>query len=137
MRFMMLVRADADAESGEVPSEELIADMAAFNEEMADAGVMLAGEGLLPSSEGARVSFSGGEPAVTEGPFPTEELVSGFWMLRVASLEEAIEWARRVPFEEGAVELRRVAEEEDFGEEFTPELREREARLREELESRS
>jgi hypothetical protein len=106
--------------------------MGKYNEELADAGVLLAGEGLLPSSAGARVRFSGGKPAMVDGPFTeTKELVAGFWMIQVKSREEAIEWARRVPLQDGEIEVRKVAEAEDFGDEFTPELREQEERLRE------
>ena len=135
MRVMVMVKATADSEAGVMPSQELLAEMTAFNEEIANAGVMLAGEGLKPSAEGARVRFSGTERTVVDGPFTeTKELVAGFWLWQVSSLEEAIEWARRIPNptgEEGEVEIRPVFEDDDFGDELTPELREREARLRE------
>src|SRR5688572_14781080 len=109
MRFMMLVKADKDSEAGVLPDEKALADMAKYNEEMVKAGVMLAGEGLQASSKGARVRFSGGKPIVTDGPFTeTKELVAGFWLIQVKSRQEAIEWARRVPFEEGEIEIRQV-----------------------------
>jgi len=116
MRFMMQVRADKNSEAGVLPSKELVAAMGKFNESMAKAGVMLAGDGLQPSSKGARITFSGGKPTVTQGPFPeAKELISGFWMIQVKSKEEAIEWAKRAPFGEGAVlEVRQVFEASDF-----------------------
>lgn len=139
MRVMVLIKATADTEAGAMPSEELLADMTTFNEELADAGVMLAGEGLKPSAEGARVRFSGTERTVVDGPFAeTKELVAGFWLWQVGSLEEAVEWARRIPNptgEEGEVEIRPVFEADDFGDELTPELREREDRLREQTDA--
>jgi hypothetical protein len=129
---MMLVKASKDSEAGVMPSEQELAAMGEFNEQMVDAGVMLAGEGLHPSSSGARVTFEDGKPQVTDGPFTeTKELIAGFWLMEVASRDEAIEWAKRVPFKEGQVELRKVFEAEDFGDEFTPELREQEEELRE------
>jgi hypothetical protein len=116
MRFMMLVKADKDSEAGKLPDEKLLAEMAKYNEQMVKAGVMLAGEGLQASSKGARVRFSRGKPSVTDGPFTeTKELVAGFWLIQVQSKAEAIEWARRVPFEEGEIEIRQVFELEDFG----------------------
>ena len=131
MRFMVLVKADERTEAGVMPSQEELAEMGNYNEELARAGVMLAGEGLHPSSKGARVKYSGGERTVTDGPFTeAKELIAGFWLIQVKSKEEAIEWAKRAPFREGEVEIRQVFEDEDFGEEFTPELREQEARLR-------
>ena len=137
MRFMMIVKASAESEAGQMPSEAELREMGEYNEEMVKAGVMRAGEGLHPSSKGARVRFGAGKPAVTDGPFPeTEELVAGFWILEVDSWEEALDWARRVPFREGEVELRQVFEIEDFGEAATPEVREHEARLRAEVEAR-
>jgi len=131
MRFMVIVKADKDSEAGVMPSEKLLADMGKFNEELVKAGVMLAGEGLQPSSKGARVRFSGGKRTVIDGPFAeTKELVAGFWLWQVKTKEEAIEWLKRAPFEETEVEIRQVFEAEDFGAEFTPELREQEERLR-------
>jgi len=131
MRFMVIVKADKSSEAGVMPSEKLLADMGKFNEELVKAGVMLAGEGLQPSSKGARVRFSGGKRTVIDGPFAeTKELVAGFWLWQVKTKEEAIEWLKRAPFEETEVEIRQVFEAEDFGAEFTPELREQEERLR-------
>jgi hypothetical protein len=121
MRFMMLVKADKNSESGVLPSKELIAAMGKFNEEMMKAGVMLAGEGLHPSSKGARVSFSKTKPTVTNGPFtPPTELVAGFWLIQVSSKEEAIQWASRIPFTDGVVELRQVFEASDFPADILP-----------------
>lgn len=137
MRFMMMVRADEKMEQGALPTEQELAEMGRFNEELFRAGVLLAGEGLQPSSKGARVRFSGGRPSVIDGPFAeTKELIAGFWIIEVKSREEAIEWARRVPFTDGEIELRQVFEAEDFGEEFTPELREQEDELRAKLTAR-
>ena len=135
MRFMVIVKADKDSEAGKMPSEKLLADMTAYNEELANAGVMLAGEGLHPSSKGARVRFDGnGKTTVIDGPFAeTKELVAGFWLWKCNSREEAIEWLKKAPFEGGEVEIRQVFEAEDFGAEFTPELQEREANLREQI----
>ena len=131
MRFMVIVKANKDSEAGVMPSEKLLTDMGNFNEELVKAGVMLAGEGLQPSSKGARVKFSGGKTTVIDGPFAeTKELVAGYWMWQVKSKEEAIEWLKRAPFEDTEVEIRQVFEAEDFGDEFTPELREQEERLR-------
>ena len=131
MRFMMLVRADKRTEEGVLPTEQELAEMMQYNEELVKAGVLLAGEGLHPSSKGARVKFSGGKAIVVDGPFAeTRELIAGYWLLQVKSREEAVEWARRVPFREGEVELRQVFEADDFGDAFTPELREQEERLR-------
>ena len=131
MRFMVIVKADKNSEAGVMPSKQLLTDMGKFNEELANAGVMLAGEGLQPSSKGARVKFSGGKTTVIDGPFAeTKELVAGFWLWRCKSKEEAIEWLKRAPFEDTEVEIRQVFEAEDFGPAFTPELREQEARLR-------
>ncbi|MCO1813193.1 YciI family protein [Pseudomonas aeruginosa] len=141
MRFMVIVKATQASEAGEMPSEELLAAMGRYNEELVKAGVMLAGEGLQPSTKGARVRFSGNARTVIDGPFAeTRELIAGFWMFQVASLEEAIEWVKQCPnpFDgESEIEIRQVFEAEDFGEEFTPELREREERLRAELEKRN
>ena len=130
MRVMVLVKADKDSEAGVMPDEKLLTDMTKFNEELAKAGVMLAGEGLRPSSQGARVRFAGGKKTVIDGPFAeAKELVAGFWLWQVKSMDEAIEWLKRAPFEDTEVEIRQVAEAADFGEAFTPELREREERL--------
>jgi len=138
MRFMIIVKANKQSEAGEMPSEKTLTQMGAYNEELIKAGIMLAGEGLLASSKGARVKFdSKGKSSVFDGPFSeTKELVAGFWLWQVKSREEAIEWAKRCPTEAGQefeLELRQVAEMEDFGAELTPELRDQEARLREEV----
>nr|WP_199045459.1 YciI family protein [Dyella sp. ASV24] len=135
MRFVAMVRASRASEAGEMPSEKLLTEMTRFNEELVKAGVLLAGEGLHPSKNGARVRYEGDKRTVIDGPFAeTKELIAGFWLLQVASLEEAIEWMKRCPnpFDEGTseIEIRRVFEADDFGEEFTPELREQEAQLR-------
>lgn len=131
MRFMMIVKADQASERGEMPTEQELADMGRYNDELVEAGIMLAGEGLHPSSNGARVRFQGGKPTVTDGPFTeTKELIAGFWLIQVDSREEALAWAKRVPFKEGEIELRQVFEMDDFGDEFTPELREQEERQR-------
>ncbi|MGX5737022.1 YciI family protein [Bosea thiooxidans] len=131
MRVMVLVKADKDSEAGVMPSEDLLTKMGAYNEELVKAGVMLAGEGLHPSSKGIRMRFSGKERAITDGPFAeTKELVCGFWLWQVKSFDEAVEWLKRAPFDGGTeIELRRVFEMEDFGEAMTPALREQEARL--------
>jgi hypothetical protein len=132
MRFAVFVKATKDTEAGVLPTQQELADMGNFNEELVKAGIMLAGEGLQASSKGARIDFAGSKRTVIDGPFAeTKELVAGFWIWKVRSREEAIEWAKRIPFKEGQVELRQVFEDEDFGEAFTPELREQEARLRE------
>ncbi|MGH8626518.1 MAG: YciI family protein [Gammaproteobacteria bacterium] len=131
MRFMILVKADKNSEEGVMPSETLLAEMGKYNEELAKAGVLLAGEGLHPSSKGARVRFSGAKRTVIDGPFAeTKELIAGFWLWQVKSKEEAIEWLKRAPFGETEVEIRQVFEAEDFGPALTPELREQEERLR-------
>jgi len=137
MRFMVLVKADKNSEAGVLPSKELLAEMGKFNEELAKAGVMLAGEGLQASSKGARVRFDGTKRTVIDGPFAeTKELVAGFWLIQVKSKAEAIEWLKRAPFQEGEVEIRQLSEAEDFGDEFTPELREQERRIRDEVTRR-
>lgn len=141
MRVMVIVKATKNSEAGVMPSEELLTKMGTFNEELVKAGVMLAGDGLHPSSKGKRVRFAGGTKSVVDGPFTeTKELVAGFWIWQVKSIEEAVEWARRcpdpMPGEEGELEIRPVFEAEDFGAELTPELREQEARLRAEVERR-
>ena len=134
MRVMVLVKANKDSESGVMPSEKMLADMGNFNEELVKAGVMLAGEGLHPTSKAARVKFAGGKKIVIDGPFAeTKELVAGYWLWQVKSMDEAIEWLKRAPFDETEVEIRPLFEMEDFGAEFTPELREQEERLREEM----
>lgn len=135
MRFMILVKANQESEAGVMPSEELLTEMGKYNEALANAGVMLAGEGLHPSSKGARIKFSGGQRIVTDGPFAeTKELLAGFWLWQVGSKEEAVEWAKRCPMQEGAeLEIRQVFEAEDFGAEFTPELRQQEEKIREQI----
>jgi hypothetical protein len=131
MRFMVLVKADARSEAGVLPDEKLLTEMGQFNEELVEAGVMLAGEGLHASSKGARVKFAKGQRSVIDGPFAeTKELVAGFWLWQVGSKEEAIEWLKRAPFEDTEVEIRQVFEASDFGRELTPELREQEERQR-------
>ena len=139
MRVMVMIKANADTEAGVMPSEQLLAEMGRYNEELVEAGIMKAGEGLHPSSRGARVFFSGKDRKVVDGPFAeTKELIAGFWIWEVKSLQEAIDWARRIPNptgEEGVVELRPVFEADDFGAEFTPELREQEERLRRRIEA--
>ncbi len=134
MRFLVLIKANKDSEAGVLPDEALLTEMGTFNEELVNAGIMLAGEGLHPSSKGARVRFSGGKTTVVDGPFAeVKELIAGYWLWQVRSKEEAIEWVRRIPNPEGRdgeVEIRQVFEESDFGPEFTPELREQEERLR-------
>ena len=134
MRVMVLIKADENSEAGVLPSEELLTAMGKFNEELAQAGIMLAGEGLRPSSKGARVRFSGAQRTVIDGPFvETKELIAGFWLWQVESMDEAIEWVKRCPNPlegESEVEIRQVYEAEDFGPAFTPELREQEERVR-------
>ncbi|HZS93759.1 MAG TPA: YciI family protein [Chloroflexota bacterium] len=130
MRYMAIVKATEESESGRMPTEAELAEMGRFNEELVKAGVMLEGAGLLSSSRGARIQYSGSNRTVVDGPFTeAKELVAGYWIWQVRSHDEAIEWAKRIPFQAGEVELRRVAEAEDFGESFTPELQEQEARL--------
>jgi hypothetical protein len=137
MRVMVIVKASKESEAGIMPSQKLLTDMGKFNEELVKAGIMLEGEGLHPSSRGKRVKFSSGKRIVTDGPFAeTKELVAGFWLWKVKSMDEAVEWLKRAPFDvddpkgEGEVEIRQVFEAEDFGDEFTPELREQEERVR-------
>lgn len=136
MRVMVIVKASEESEAGVMPSEQMLADMGNFNEELVKAGIMLAGEGLHPSSKGKRIKFSGSNRLVTDGPFAeTRELIAGYWMWKVKSIDEAVEWLKRAPFDGGAeIEIRPVFEMEDFGEEFTPELREQEERIRAEAE---
>jgi hypothetical protein len=135
MRFMVIVKADKNSEAGIMPSEKILAAMGKYNEELVKAGVMLAGEGLHPTSKGKRVRFSGGKHTIIDGPFTeSKELIAGFWLWQVRSMEEAIEWLKRSPFDGGTeIEVRQVFEAEDFGAEFTPELREQEERLRKEM----
>ena len=139
MRFMVIVKADKDSEAGVMPTEKMLTDMGNFNQQLADAGVMLAGEGLHPSSKGARVRFAGpGHARVIDGPFAeTKELVAGFWLWKCNSKQEAIEWLKKAPFENTEVEIRQVFEAEDFGEEFTPEARAQEERIREQIEAQA
>ncbi|WP_223480944.1 MULTISPECIES: YciI family protein [unclassified Pseudomonas] len=141
MRFMIIVKASPDSEAGVMPSEELLTAMGNYNEELIKAGIMLAGEGLHPSSKGARVRFSGDKRTVIDGPFiETKELIAGYWLWQVKSKEEAIEWVKRcpnpMPGTEAEIEIRQVFEAEDFGAEFTPELREQEERQREQMNKR-
>ena len=139
MRVMVLIKANQDSEAGVMPGEQLLTEMGAYNEELVKAGVMLAGEGLKPSSAGARVRFSGSQRTVTDGPFAeTKELIAGFWIWQVGSLDEAIEWVKRCPNPMGVeseIEIRPIFEAEDFGEAFTPELREQEERLRAQVDA--
>ena len=138
MKVLVIVKGNKDSEAGVMPSEQVLTDMGQFNEELVKAGVMLAGEGLHPTSEGKRVRFSGTKRTVIDGPFAeTKELVAGFWLWQVRSMEEAIEWIKRSPFQEGEIELRPVFEAEDFGTEFTPELRAQEERHRAQAELNS
>lgn len=136
MRFMIIVKASADSEAGRMPSTELLEAMGRYNQELVNAGVMLAGEGLHPSANGVRVRFSGRHRTVIDGPFAeTKELIAGFWLIQVKSRDEAIEWVKRAPMIDGdEIEIRQVFEAEDFGAEFTPELREQEDRLREQVD---
>ena len=138
MRCMVFVKANKDSEAGVLPSTELLANMGKFNEELVKAGVMLAGEGLKPSSAGKRITFTGAKPTITDGPFSeTKELVAGFWIWQVRNIEEAVEWLKRSPFGPGAeVEIRPVFEAEDFGANLTPELKEREDRLRNQISAK-
>jgi len=138
---MILIKASKDSEAGVLPSEQLLTEMGQFNEELMKAGVMLAGEGLQPSSNGARVKFAGGKRTVVDGPFAeTKELIAGFWLWQARSMEEAIEWVKRIPNptgDEGEVEIRQVFEADDFGPELSPELRKQQERLRSQVASRS
>jgi hypothetical protein len=141
MRVMVLIKATEQTEAGEMPSQELLEQMTEYNEELVKAGVMLAGDGLHPSSKGARVEFAGAERKVIDGPFAeTKELLAGYWVWQVRSMDEAIEWVKRIPNPEGehsVVEIRPVFEADDFGDEFTPELREKERQLEEQLRART
>lgn len=138
MRVMVIIKADKDTEAGVMPGEDVLAAMGNFNEELVKAGIMLAGEGLHPSSRGKRIQLGAMSPKVIDGPFAeTKELIAGFWLWKVKSMEEAVEWAKRIPNPrraEATIEIRKVFEDDDFGEAFTPELREQEARLRAEAE---
>ena len=138
MRVMVLVKANPESEAGAMPSEDVLAEMGQYNEELVKAGVMLAGEGLHPSVKGVRVYFSGKERTIADGPFTeAKELIAGFWLWQVKSMEEAVEWIKRSPFQDGQVEIRPVFEADDFGEEFTPELRAQEDRLRAQVEAQT
>ena len=131
MRFMVIVKADKNSEAGVLPDKQILTEMGNYNEELSKAGVMLAGEGLHPTRKGARVRFSGSKRTVVDGPFTeAKELVAGYWLWKVKSLDEAIEWLKRAPFKEGEVEIRQVFESDDFGAEYTPELRKQEERQR-------
>jgi hypothetical protein len=137
MRFMVIVKADKNSEAGVLPDKKILTEMGNYNEELVKAGVMLAGEGLQPSSKGARVKFSRNKTTVIDGPFAeTKELVAGFWLWEAKSLDDAVEWATRAPFEDTEIEIRQVFEAEDFGAEFTPELRAQEERLREQISAK-
>jgi hypothetical protein len=139
MRVMVLVKASKESEEGQMPTEQLLTAMGKFNEELVNAGIMTAGEGLQPSSRGKRVRFSGATRAVVDGPFAeTKELIAGFWLWKVKSMDEAVEWLKRAPFQDGEeVEIRPFFEAEDFGKEFTPELRAQEERLRARIDAKS
>jgi hypothetical protein len=141
MRVMVLIKANEDSEAGKMPSQELLSQMMSFNEELVKSGVMLAGDGLHPSARGVRIVFSGADRSVVDGPFAeTKELIAGYWIWQVKDLDEAIEWAQRIPNptgDDGIVEIRPVFEAEDFGDEFTPELREKEQELRARTEQRA
>ena len=139
MRVMVIVKASQESEAGVMPSEAILAEMGKYNEQLANAGVMLAGEGLHPTSKGKRVRFSGAQRTVIDGPFAeTKELIAGYWLWKVASMDEAIDWIKRAPFDGGTeIELRPVFEADDFGKEFTPELRAQEERIRTEIEGRA
>jgi hypothetical protein len=135
MRFVVLIKGNEQSEAGVMPTEQEFADMGKFNEQLVKAGVMLAGEGLQPSSQGVRIDYSGGRPRVIDGPFAeAKELVAGFWILQLRDQDEAIEWLKRAPFADGRVEIRQISEPQDLGESFTPELREAEDRMRKEIE---
>ena len=141
MRVMVIIKANAESEAGQLPSEKILTEMGKFNEELVNAGIMLAGEGLHPSSKGKRVKFSSGKRIVTDGPFAeTRELIAGYWIWKVKSMDEAVEWVKRIPFDgdevqsDTEVEIRQIFEMEDFGAEFTPELREQEDRIRAQAE---
>jgi hypothetical protein len=135
MRFMVIVKASDESEAGVMPDEKVLAEMGNYNEELVKAGVMLAGEGLHPSSKGVRIRYSGDQRTVIDGPFSeTKELIAGYWLLQAKTKDEVIEWVKRAPFQDGDVEIRQVFEDEEFGAEFTPELREQEQRIRAQAE---
>ena len=135
MRVMVIVKASAESEAGVMPTEQLLAEMGAYNEELVKAGLMLAGDGLHPSSKGKRVRFSGKQTSVIDGPFTeTKELIAGYWIWQVRSMDEAVQWLERAPFQDTEVEIRPIFEADDFGAEFTPELREQEDRIRAAIE---
>ena len=140
MRVMVMVKATEESEAGIMPSQQLLTDMMKFNEELVNAGVMLAGEGLHPSSKAKRIHFSGGKRTVTDGPFAeTKELIAGFWIWKVKSMEEAVEWVKKCPnpmYGESDIDIRQIFEAEEFGDEFTPELREQEERIRAKIDNR-
>ncbi len=136
MRFMVMVKGNEESEAGILPSEDLFAEMGRFNEELAKAGVLLEAAGLLPSSKGVRITYSGQERTVIDGPFTeAKELVAGFWLWQVRSKDEAIAWAKRIPFQGGEIEMRQIAGAEDFGDALSPEIREQEERLRAQVEA--
>jgi hypothetical protein len=138
MRVMVLVKASRESEAGRMPSEKLLAEMGKFNEELVKAGVMQAGEGLHPTSKGKRVRFAGRQTSVVDGPFSeTKELIAGFWLWQVKSMDDAVAWLKRAPFEDTEVEIRPIFEADDFGAEYTPELRAQEERLREQIEKQT
>jgi hypothetical protein len=138
MRFIVLVKADKDTEAGVMPTEKMLTDMGNFNDQLVKAGVMLAGEGLHPSRKGARIRFEGGKKTVIDGPFAeTKELVAGFWIIQTKSLQEAVEWLKKAPFDGTTIEIRQVFEAEDFGAEFTPELRKQEERQRAQIDKKT
>jgi hypothetical protein len=136
MRVMVIVKASKESEAGQMPTQELLAQMGKYNEELANAGVMVAGEGLHPTSKGKRVRFSGSQRTVTDGPFAeTKELIAGYWLWKVKSIDEAVEWLKKAPFDGGTeIEIRPLFEADDFGKEYTPELRERDERIRAQIE---
>ena len=137
MRFMVIVKATPESESGQLPSPEVLEEMGKFNEELVKAGVMLAGDGLQASAKGSRIRFDGKQRTVIDGPFTeAKELVAGFWIIQVKSKDEAIEWMKRAPFQEGEIEIRQVFEAEDFGDNLAPQMRERDQRLRDQLEAK-
>ena len=138
MRVMVIVKANKDSEAGQMPDQKMLTDMGNYNEQLVKAGIMLAGEGLEQSAKGKRIRFSGSKKTVIDGPFAeTKELIAGFWLWQVKSMDEAVEWLKRAPFQEGEVEIRRVHETEDFGAALTPELREQEERIRKEAEKKN
>ena len=137
MRVLVFVKANKESEAGQMPDQKLLTEMGNYNEQLVKAGIMLAGEGLHPSSKGKRVRFAGGKRSVIDGPFAeTKELIAGFWIWQVKSMDEAVEWLKRAPFQEGEVEIRPVFETEDFGDAMTPELRAQEERLRKQTEKK-